>query len=482
MGNDNKISSKVIAGKSHTPSGVDSSITEVARDRVERSDWGQAKSQRDRQAERGDRGSEGASKIGIGPSEAMRAAFETSLLDLRQSAHVAWMALEEETVRQTDLMEKTSARSEPMKRLAVRWQEGAQELAAARMTLAGFIGDAAREGLLEECRFGLCEAFKQGARLPVEGVLNGMSRGALHRLRASEAGEQPEGSSAALERSLMSSWIADQEFWVKANSAWMDPTGVERSVLLRDGAELGRAERNWTGVIEQAVSLALWSSETTDLATGLLGRLAAILARNSPSFSWESAGEQSSLLAILPEGIDLEAARRAMGSAPLSYGLGLRSKIIGLGMTGDGARALSDMILERALNISEQEEGGGVLARHLWLSLDMEGLRVWDERAPGAPLQALGSGAVDWRDPRSAMRISKSLERADLDWIKPALYQAGLLNRAGDENLGAWIDEGFERRIKHAFEGAYALMQTKELNAQTKSGARGVAKPGKGSL
>lgn len=362
-------------------------------------------------------------------------------------------------------------------------------LEAARLAeeeLLDLAREAAAEGLLDLAREALAREGAAGAGWRAK-LARALAAGCLERLGAGDVREwgEPESQArepAAADMEAVRRWVADGAFW----QALAEPEEAPaRAPTL--------TERRWSHVDERRETIR-WGAALMGLAgliakrpaareagAALWDRLADAMDAVELSASWDDLGQEAGLLGRA--GLDEAGVKSAMELTPGAYWLGVRAALTGRssgGAGGGGEGSLEGMILTAAIERAAREEDAkALLGEHLWGSLDTEGLWAWRRADAKAPLEAIEKLDLPWES--STFMLSLSNRSDQIAWAAPALRAAGLEPREG-RHSSAWFEGGAQARAKAAFEGIYALMESRELKssvlppAQAAQAAR--ARPG----
>lgn len=439
--------------------GVDANQT--GPQRLRGSAWGVAMAERDQREEAGANQSALSAASG-----AMREAFKLSVTEFCDAARAA-----EAAVMEAGLVERERSKLKGVASVMIgeQWSKAVRELANARQALGGLVREATSEGLLDECRQWMVGELKNGVP-EVDCLTRALAQGALQRaLVAERLGAQ--GSHAELAR-----WAGDDEFWRRLGWACAEPSAYDNAEALWSKGFKARSGRDWAQTVTKAMELAMRGEEARGVALKLLVRLERALRFGEGDFSFRDFGQTGDLPAT--SGVDPEQARKTVAATPMHYWQSAREKILCLDAPDENQRMLSDGILETMIEKASKSYAEGTeLGKHLWLNLDLDGLERWEAIGSSTALRVIGELGPDLSDTRAHIRLAYALKQPKASWARPAFEMAGL----SLEN-GAWGGEGFVARAKTAFEGVYALLQARELKAQTQVSRAPAAKKAGASL
>lgn len=396
--------------------------------------------------------SEAASRAGLFKAE-METAFQDTLIVFLAEAREAGSAL---------LKAMRPAVRYPA---GVNFGEVVASATASRKALETLTREAARQGLLSAWLAGVSEELSRPHRAPLLAMTRQAAVGLMELWDSShdqKAGESHSDEAGSISHQL-SNWAGDFRFWNELG-ADVDRINREHRAFAWSLDVQEEQELSWGSAMAQALSIACRSSADREAALGLAGRLGALLEGAALSRSWSELGREGLALAEV-EGLEAEGVQEVILATPPSYWLGLREELVRQIEPSKSALALSGMILETMLSIAGRSEPvEEALARHLWLTLDTDGLWRWEGKSPSAPLRALSALEEDWGSHDAAMSLRGALKSPSKAWIIPAFESAGLtcLDPTGD--LSVWFDEDFEERVKNALEGVFALMQRQSLS------------------
>lgn len=346
-------------------------------------------------------------------------------------------------------------------RVEAFWGEKADASQASAEALADFAAEAVEAGLMDRARSALKKEFEKSGTLPCDLVARRMVRGLGELARR----DSSEAARAAQE------WAGDEAFW--SAMSWADFGAATRGLWGKKAprsTEAGEGRSAWGKPLAELLALGAQSEELALGAIGLARRAVEFLERADPAMrAWEELARGATNLSNpeLEWGPGLDA---ALSDLPLPYWLSLREWVWAR-REELGASALIERALQAALARAGEPEAAPALSKHLWMSLDKEGLSRWEALKDGAALAHVGRW---WSAPgpdellEGQYRWSGNLASASGAWARPAFEAAGLPASARAEML-AWPRDGFEKRALTALHGAYAALQAEWVSLSAPS-------------
>lgn len=392
----------------------------------------------------------------------LKEALEASMSELCQGSRAASDLL------LASVSEMISAMMSPQKgEKASAWEEAVIESLIYRKALETMAREAGREGWLEEARARLSLEMEIGPGAPFFSAARELALGALDRCAQEQGLEETTRG--------LSAWQKDEGFWEALAGGDEGPGDLHRATVMWRGSAWGSEKAAWGEALARLAELGMRHPGAREAALGLWGRLAESAKKEEPQASWEEWGEEGGALAEAL-GLDEPSVKAVIAATPGAYWLGVRSALREPGKEGERNPALRELALDRAIELAAQDEGmRGRLAERLWGSLDTEGLWRWGQAQPGAPLETIEGLRLPWEKPHFALGFCLEMESEALAWARPAFEAAGLKPVASDG--GGWFDASTPERARKAFEGLYALMESRDLTESVAGGQR-LSRPG----